>query len=73
MALYDLHKEEDSVRSTYENILSFYELLCNDRAISSFFNSSKIAVEKKYELTYEIVQYDEKLKTFANFLKAFNS
>ncbi len=69
LALYDLHKEEDSVNSTYENILSFYELLCNDRAISSFFNSSKIAVEKKYELANEIVQYDEKLKTFANFLK----
>ncbi len=37
LALYDLHKEEDSVRSTYENILSFYELLCNDRAISIIF------------------------------------
>ncbi|MCE6061622.1 ATP synthase F1 subunit delta [Mycoplasmopsis agalactiae] len=69
LALYDLHKEEKHVSSTYENILSFYELLSNDKEVFSFFNSTKIGLEEKYKIADELVQENKSLKTFANFLK----
>ncbi|WP_029513419.1 ATP synthase F1 subunit delta [Mycoplasmopsis primatum] len=69
LALYDLHKEEKKISSTYEFIVAFYDSIVQDKNIINFLANAKIPKQEKYNVVELWAKNDSTLKTFITFLK----